>query len=176
MLARKSRERKQFAVRWKLCLLPEEKHAAKPLLALGLPVAIAGQWWTPCVTSGNVEMKAVFDSDVLIDYMQGITKAKKELDRYRQPLYSMISFIELHCGARNAVETRAVDILLSTLSRVEISEEIARRAVDLRRELRLKLPDAVVLASAEVEGCILVTRNIKDFPKKDPRVRFPYTI
>jgi predicted nucleic acid-binding protein len=119
-------------------------------------------------------MKAVFDSDVLIDYLQGTPQARKEIARYRQPHYSMISFVELHCGARDAEESQAVEILLASLTRIELSEEVARRAVELRRELRLKLPDAVILASAEVEGCILVTRNTQDFPKGDPRIRFPY--
>jgi predicted nucleic acid-binding protein len=121
-------------------------------------------------------MKALLDSDVLIDYLQGVPQAREELARYRQPHYSMISFIELHCGADDAAEAEAVDVLLSTLSRVELTEEVARRAVELRREMGLKLPDAVVLASAEVEGCILVSRNTRDFPADDPRVRFPYTV
>lgn len=121
-------------------------------------------------------MKAILDSDVLIDYLQGVPQARDELARYRQPHYSMISFIELHCGACNALESKAVDTLLETLTRVELTEQVARRAVELRQALRLKLPDAVVLASAEVEGCILVTRNTRDFPKDDPRVRFPYTL
>jgi predicted nucleic acid-binding protein len=59
---------------------------------------------------------------------------------------------------------------------VELTQEIARRAVELRQDLRLKLPDAIILASAEVEGCILVTRNTRDFPAHDPRVRFPYAV
>jgi len=121
-------------------------------------------------------MKAILDSDVLIDYLQGVQQAHEEIARYRQPHYSMISFIELHCGAHDAGETEAVDLLLATLTRVDLTEEVARRAVELRREFRLKLPDAVVLASAEVEGCILVTRNTRDFPKDDPRVRFPYAL
>jgi len=121
-------------------------------------------------------MKAVFDSDVLIDYLQGMPQAREELARYRQPHYSIITFMELHCGARDEAERKAVDTLLGTLTRVDLSEPVARRAVELRRTLRLKLPDAVVLASAEVEGCILVTRNTRDFPREDPRVRFPYTL
>ncbi len=121
-------------------------------------------------------MKAILDTDVLIDFLQGMPEAREELARYRQPHYSMISFIELHCGARDPGETVAVNTLLATLSRVELNEQVARRAVELRRDLRLKLPDAVVLASADVEGCILVTRNRRDFPKDDPRVRFPYSI
>ena len=121
-------------------------------------------------------MKAVLDSDVLIDYLQGLPQAAEELARYRQPLYSVITFMELHCGARTKEQRVAVDVLLATMARVELSDAIARRAVDLRQSLRLKLPEAVVLASAEVEGCILVTRNARDFPQGDPRVRFPYVI
>jgi len=38
------------------------------------------------------------------------------------------------------------------------------------------LPDAIILASADCEGCIMVTRNSKDFDPGDPRVRIPYTL
>jgi len=121
-------------------------------------------------------MKTILDSDVLIDYLQGLPPAREEMARYRQPHYSMNSFIELHGGARDAGEARAVEALLASLARVKLTDEVARRAVELRRDLQLKLPDAMVLASAEVEGCILVTRNTRDFPKDDPRVRFPYAV
>jgi predicted nucleic acid-binding protein len=120
--------------------------------------------------------KAVFDSDVLIDYLQGIPAARDEMERYDLPLYSVISFTELLAGARTDEERRAAEGLLASLRRVDLTESIARRAVDLRQSLRLKLPDAIVLATAEVEGCILVTRNTRDFPANDPRVRFPYTV
>ena len=121
-------------------------------------------------------MKAVIDSDVLIDYLQGVTAAREELARYRQPHYSIITFMELLAGARGPAEQQAAESLLATMQRVELTDDIARRAVELRQTLRLKLPDAIVLASAEVEGCILVTRNSRDFPANDPRVRFPYTV
>jgi predicted nucleic acid-binding protein len=123
-----------------------------------------------------VAVKAVIDSDVLIDYLQGIPAAKAELARYRRPHCSIISFMELLAGARNDAERQAAEALLATLTRLELTESVARRAVELRQSLRLKLPDAIVLASADVEGCILVTRNTKDFPPNDPRVRFPYTV
>ena len=121
-------------------------------------------------------MKAVIDSDVLIDYLQGIPAAKAELRRYRRPQYSIISFMELLAGARSEAERQAAEALLATLTRLELTEAVARRAVELRQSLHLKLPDAIVLATAEVEGCILVTRNTRDFPTSDPRVRFPYKV
>lgn len=121
-------------------------------------------------------MKAVIDSDVLIDYLQGIPAAKAELDRYRRPLYLVISLMELLCGAQTDNERKAVESLLAMMERVELSDSIARRAVEVRKEHGLKLPDAIVLACAEEEGCLLVTRNSKDFPDDHPQVRFPYTV
>lgn len=121
-------------------------------------------------------MRALIDSDVLIDYLQGVPAAKTELDRYRRPLYSVISLMELLCDAQSDAERKAVENLLSLMERVELSESIARRAVEVRKEHGLKLPDAIVLASAEEEGCLLVTRNSKDFPNDHPQVRFPYTV
>ena len=59
---------------------------------------------------------------------------------------------------------------------IELSRKIAEIAVEERRKRGLKLPDAVILASADSEGCILVTRNTKDFDSSDPRVRFPYSL
>ena len=121
-------------------------------------------------------MKAVIDSDVLIDYLQGVSSAREELARYDRPACSIISFMELLVGARTPAERQAAEALLASLKRLELNEGVARRAVALRQTLRLKLPDAIVLASAENEGCILVTRNTRDFPANDPRVRFPYVV
>ena len=121
-------------------------------------------------------MKAIIDSDVLIDYLQGIVAARVELGRYRQPHYSVISLMELLCGAQTEAERQAAESLLATMERVELTEAVARRAVETRKQHGLKLPDAIVLASAEEEGCLLVTRNTKHFPRAHPQIRFPYTV
>ena len=34
----------------------------------------------------------------------------------------------------------------------------------MRRERRIKLPDAIILATAEIENRLLITRNTRDFP------------
>jgi predicted nucleic acid-binding protein len=39
---------------------------------------------------------------------------------------------------------------------------------------RLRLPDAVIWASARAESALLVTRDTRDFPGDDPGVRIPY--
>lgn len=77
-------------------------------------------------------------------------------------------------GAETDAERFAAEALFGSMRRIELSIEVARRAVDLRRSLRVKLSDAIVLASADREGCILVTRNTKDLDRDDPRIRVPY--
>jgi hypothetical protein len=119
-------------------------------------------------------MKALFDSDVLIDFLQGIDAAAAEMSRYDDACYSVISWMEVMIGAETEAERFAAETLFESMRRIELSADIARRAVELRTQLRIRLPDAIVLASADREGCILVTRNTKDFSRTDPRIRVPY--
>lgn len=121
-------------------------------------------------------MKAVIDSDILIDYLQGIDQARMEINRYSQPLYSIISWMEIMCGADTDDERKSAEALFKSMKRIDLSLEVAQKAVEERKDLGLKLPDAVIMATAEHEGCILVTRNTKDFKQTDPRVRFPYSL
>ena len=121
-------------------------------------------------------MKAIIDTDVLIDYLQGVPEAKEEIDQYSQPLYSIISWMEIMCGAETREEQSDADVLFRSLIKIDLTPEIAQRAVVERKASGLKLPDAVILATADCEGCILVTRNTKDFDAEEPRVRIPYTV
>lgn len=51
---------------------------------------------------------------------------------------------------------------------------VAQEAVRLRRAGRLRLPDAIIYATARVHGRTLVTRNTRDFPEGEPGVDVPY--
>jgi predicted nucleic acid-binding protein len=119
-------------------------------------------------------MKAVLDSDVLIDFLQGDTRAAEEIERYDDLHYSVISWMEVMCGADTDAEKVAVKRLFDSMRAVELSTRVAHLAVEARRKHRLKLPDAVIWATADSEGCILVTRNAKDFDKDHPMIRIPY--
>nr|MBA3544449.1 PIN domain-containing protein [Chthoniobacterales bacterium] len=55
-----------------------------------------------------------------------------------------------------------------------LTPEVAEETVVLRRKHRLKLPDAIIWATAVSENCLLVTRNKGDFPADHVGIRFPY--
>jgi hypothetical protein len=119
-------------------------------------------------------MKALFDTNILIDYLNGRPEARTEIDRHRQRLISVVTWMEVLAGARDEAEEDVVEMFLRDFSLVELSRPIARAAVSLRRTRRVRLPDAIIWATAQHESALLVTRNAKDFPPTDPGVRIPY--
>lgn len=121
-------------------------------------------------------MKAVFDTNILIDYLNGIGAAKKELDQYSIRQISIISFIEIMVGAKNFQEEEAIRGFLASFEVLELSPEVAKETISLRKNLRLKVPDAIVYATARTQGCMLVSRNTKDLKQEWPDIRIPYQI
>jgi predicted nucleic acid-binding protein len=122
------------------------------------------------------KVKAVIDSDILIDYLQGVEKARKEIKLYSQQCISMVSWMEVMCGAEGEEEEIKCRDFLARFEVFEIGQAIAEKAVRIRREHSIKLPDAIIWATAQEQGCLLVTRNTKDFPHNHPGVRFPYRV
>jgi predicted nucleic acid-binding protein len=120
-------------------------------------------------------VRALFDTNILIDYLNAAAEARDELNRYSDKAISVITWMEVMVGAEPAIasETRA---FLDGFELVAVDNPIAERAVALRRLHRIKLPDAVVWASAQARSMLLVTRNTKDFPADDPGVRIPYKL
>jgi hypothetical protein len=119
-------------------------------------------------------VKALFDTNILIDYLNGVPQARSELAAFSEASISIVTWMEVMAGApaKTATQTRA---FLNRFEILGLGTEIAERAVHIRRTHKIKLPDAVVWASAQVERALLVTRNTKDFPV-DPGVRHPYKI
>lgn len=120
-------------------------------------------------------MKALFDTNIVIDYLNGITLAKTEINQYQTKFISIITWIEVLVGA-SAEETNAVKNFLQQFKLIAIDSDIAHIAVKIRKTRRIRLPDAIIWASAEKNDCMLVTRNTKDFPENMPFVRVPYQL
>jgi predicted nucleic acid-binding protein len=120
-------------------------------------------------------VKAVIDTNILVDYLRGIPMAATELALYKAPAISMISWIEVMAGTATQTE-KAARAFLQTFELLEIDAKVAEQAVILRKTKRIKLPDAVIWATAQVHQCLLVSRNTRDFDPHDPGVRVPYTI
>lgn len=78
-------------------------------------------------------------------------------------------------GAKKYHQEQRTRMALSTFNIINISQDIAERSVALRQEYKLKLPDAIILATAQLHRLELITRNTKDFTGI-PGVVTPYEI
>jgi predicted nucleic acid-binding protein len=120
------------------------------------------------------------DANILIDSLLEHDPARREIMRIAESgarmWVSRMAWIEVLSKGSDAVVRDAM-LFLSRFGLDEIDDEISHRAAALRRERsRLKTPDAVILATAQIRGRVLITRNIKDFPAEMPGIRVPYTL
>ena len=121
-------------------------------------------------------MIAVFDSNIVIDYLNGIEPARTELARYERAYISPITWVEAQVKAPEGLEAETRTAVESRFETLKLDDKTLAEALAIRREMRLKLPDAMILASARVNGWLLVSRNTKDFPATMPGVRVPYVL
>ncbi len=121
-----------------------------------------------------------FDANIVIDALAGYPPARTEIERAvgldSRPWISRMAWIEVLSKGGEAMVQDALTFL-SRFGLDEIDEEISRRAAALRRERpRLKSLDAIILATAQIRGRVLITRNTKDFPAEMPGIRVPYIL
>jgi predicted nucleic acid-binding protein len=116
-----------------------------------------------------------FDTNIVIDWLFDRKPAIQELSRYRKHRMSRIVWTEVLAGEPLHQRPR-LQHLMSPFEVVEVDARIAAAAADVRHRSRMKLLDALILATAQVNGAILITRNTKDFPASMPGIRVPYTL
>jgi predicted nucleic acid-binding protein len=121
-------------------------------------------------------MKAVFDTNILIDYLNGHAPAAAEVSKHSDKIISRVTWMEVLVGVKQQDEP-SVRTFLSSFTIVELTPAISEEAVRIRRtKSKTKLPDAIIYATAKSEACNLLTRNTKDFDTAAPDVVAPYTI
>src|SRR3546814_2320543 len=120
------------------------------------------------------------DANILIDALLDHRPAYREITRLAESgarmWISRTAWIEALSKVKDAA-ARYILLFLSRFGLDEVDDEISHRAAARRRERpRLKSPDAIILATAQIRGRVLVTRNTKSFPASMPGIRIPYTI
>jgi len=73
-------------------------------------------------------------------------------------------------------EEVGIRVFLNRFTVLPVDNEVAEKAVQLRRRYRIRLSDAIIWATAPCASSLLVARNTRDFPAEHPGVRVPYRL
>jgi predicted nucleic acid-binding protein len=116
----------------------------------------------------------IFDTNILIDYLNGKQLAKEALDKYQPNAMSIISYLEVMVGTTK--DNKAIiKEFLDSFEILNIRTNIADEVIAIRNNLKIKLPDAIILATAKTHNAKLITRNTKDFNSLN-NVIIPYQL
>ena len=120
----------------------------------------------------------ILDSCILIDYLNGVSLASDTVKEYAAvSAISVITWMEVMVGALRLDRKRQqiTRNFLARFTKLPVCEAVAELAAVIRAQRGIKLPDAIIDATAQVTNRLLITRNVKDF-KNNPGVLFPYSI
>ncbi|MDQ0640641.1 putative nucleic acid-binding protein [Pedobacter sp. W3I1] len=117
--------------------------------------------------SGNV----IFDTNIVIYLSKKILSPEKIFFSNIFYSISIISKMELlGYSFKNSVEEKYIIKLIDSLNIVSLSDEVVHATIEIRKNNRIKLPDAIVYATAQVMNGKLLTNNISDFEKVNGNV------
>lgn len=114
-----------------------------------------------------MEQRYLADSNTIIDYVGNKIPdtALLVLDAYFDDnlTISIISKIEVLGFNGEDDELKRLADFIALASVVFVDDAVADKTIELRKAYRIKLPDAIIAATALVYGLVLITRNINDF-------------
>ena len=107
----------------------------------------------------------LIDTNTVIDYLgkKLPVRAEEFLDTL-PPVVSVITRMEVLSWY--GVTTRQLSLLLPFFQYAVVyplNETVVLQTIAIRQQQKIKLPDAIIAATAMVHGLDLITRNVKDF-------------
>jgi predicted nucleic acid-binding protein len=117
-----------------------------------------------------MEQRYLADTNTIIDYLE---------NKLPQKSINLIDDIEIKLSVISRIELlvwrSATDAQISFLNSFinasivfDLSENIILKSIEIRKMYRLKLPDAIIAATAITNNLTLLTRNLSDFNKVTP--------
>ena len=122
------------------------------------------------VMSGN---KIILDTNIIIFASKQIIDFRKILEKSDNLYVSIITYMEVYgYEFENPMEKEAIDLFFEGLEVIEINSEVAEQVILYRKNKnkKIKLPDAIILATAKCLNAELITDDWDDFQGIDDDV------
>ena len=111
----------------------------------------------------------LLDTDILVDFLRGHDKALTFVTAHSDRIVlSAVVVAELYSGVKGDAEKAVLDSFVALFPAAPVTAQIARSGGLYRRDYGkthgVGLADAILAATAEVEGAELATLNVKHYP------------
>lgn len=115
--------------------------------------------------------KVLLDSNIIIYLSKDLLDIDEILADYDDFFISIITYMEvLGYQFEDQDEEQLISQLLEQLEIIHLNMEIAQEVISIKQKKKIKLPDAIIFATAKKNGCDLMTHNIDDFKNIDETV------
>jgi predicted nucleic acid-binding protein len=111
-----------------------------------------------------VGQRFLVDTNILLEYIGGI------LPENTNKLIEDIISNDFNISVINRIEvlghpsaTKDISDFLDLANQYELTQEVVKQTITLRKVRKIKLPDAIIAATAIVHNLSLISRNTKDF-------------
>lgn len=121
--------------------------------------------------SGN--KSAVLDSNIVILLSKGMADIDSILKSYHSISVSIITYMEVKGYSKlSSAEEKLIDAFFDNIQVSDVTKELAEIVVTNRKDSKkkIKIPDAIVLATAKLLQADLITNNVSDFKGIDKKV------
>ena len=104
------------------------------------------------------------DTNIIIYYLNGESTAIDWLQSHQEELsISVITKIEVLSYPFQKGEEILIQQFLNQFELIHLSNEIIGATIKLRRQRKIKTPDAIIAATALISKLCVCTRNTRDF-------------
>ena len=115
----------------------------------------------------NGSTKILFDTNIIIDYLGekipeiGMTFMNSIIDKV--PNVSIITKIEVLGFSAQEQHYQILTDFMADANVLELSNKVVDACIEIRKNHKTKLPDAIIAATAAVFELVLISRNVSDF-------------
>ncbi|RYY37763.1 MAG: type II toxin-antitoxin system VapC family toxin [Sphingobacteriaceae bacterium] len=105
----------------------------------------------------------LIDTNAIIDYLGNelLEPASEQISEIINTEFNISVITEIEVLGHPSANENIIDFISMSYS-IQLSEKIIQKTIDIRKSYKIKLPDAIIAATAISNELILVTRNVSE--------------